>query len=101
MKLNGDDLTYTIKVLGGEVPQAGETPSLFIDWWRWGWRPGPGQSGAGLALLARALRRTALPVVTRNHLVSRQHPSRPSGGCCPAVVGDRERPCRYSMVRSS
>ena len=47
-KLSGNDLTYTIKVLDGEVPQDGDTPSLFIDWWRagpgWGWRRawGPG-----------------------------------------------------------
>jgi len=42
-KLSGTSLTYTVKVLDGEVPKAGQNPSLFIDWWRggWGWGPGP------------------------------------------------------------
>jgi hypothetical protein len=40
-QLSGDSLTYTIKVLGMEPPNAGQAVSLFIDWWygpRWGWR---------------------------------------------------------------
>ena len=30
-KLNGDELTYTFKVIDGEVPKAGGASSLFID----------------------------------------------------------------------
>ena len=47
-QLNGDTLTYTIKVLGPDAPQSGQSASLFIDWWygpRWGWRGGPGWRG--------------------------------------------------------
>ncbi|MEH3148289.1 MAG: hypothetical protein PGN34_23850 [Methylobacterium frigidaeris] len=47
-KLDGDTLTYTIKVLGDKAPVGGKAASLFIDWWYgpgWGpahyWRPGP------------------------------------------------------------
>ena len=39
-RLKGNDLTYDIKVLDGEVPKAGGISSLFIDWWA-AWGPGP------------------------------------------------------------
>ncbi|TCT03478.1 hypothetical protein [Aquabacter spiritensis] len=40
--LNGDSLTYTFKVLGGDPPKNGTNPSLFIDWWYGpGYGPGP------------------------------------------------------------
>ena len=52
--LKGNDLTYDIKVLGGEVPKSAEAPSLFIDWWYgpgWGpgyrWGPPPPFAGGG------------------------------------------------------
>jgi hypothetical protein len=32
-KLQGDALTYNVKVLHGTPPQAGTASSLFIDWW--------------------------------------------------------------------
>lgn len=47
-RLDGDTLTYTVKILGDPPPASGENPSLFIDWWYgpgWGpprfWGPGP------------------------------------------------------------
>jgi hypothetical protein len=50
-KLEGDTLTYEIKVLNGEMPASGEQLTLFIDWWYgpgwhhhhhgWGWGYGP------------------------------------------------------------
>ncbi len=45
-QLNGDNLTYTIKLLGPEPPKAGQAVSLFIDWW-YGprWRVGPRWAG--------------------------------------------------------
>lgn len=54
-KLNGDTLTYTVKVLGDKPPVSGKSASLFIDWWYgpgWGprhfWHPGPwGAYGGG------------------------------------------------------
>jgi hypothetical protein len=52
--LKDNDLTYDIKVLGGEVPKSAEAPSLFIDWWYgpgWGpgyrWGPPPPFAGGG------------------------------------------------------
>jgi hypothetical protein len=47
-KLDGDTLTYTVKVLDKAPPPSGAEATLFIDWWYgpgWGpahyWRPGP------------------------------------------------------------
>ncbi len=32
-KLEGDTLTYTARVLDGEVPSTGQATAIFIDWW--------------------------------------------------------------------
>jgi hypothetical protein len=42
-QLNGNSLTYTVKVLGDAPPASARSASLFIDWWSWhpGPRPGP------------------------------------------------------------
>ena len=39
-RLAGNNLTYDIKVLEGELPKEGGISSLFIDWWA-AWGPGP------------------------------------------------------------
>lgn len=48
-RIEGDTLTYDIKMLEGTLPEKGGDVSLFIDWWygpvyrpAWGWHPGPG-----------------------------------------------------------
>jgi hypothetical protein len=42
-RLNGDALTYDIRLLDGTVPNAGGEVSVFIDWWYGpGWRGGRG-----------------------------------------------------------
>lgn len=53
-QLNGDILTYTVKLLDGTPPASGQAVSLFIDWWYgpgWGprryWGPGPWGPVAG------------------------------------------------------
>lgn len=41
-KLEGDSLTYDIKMLEGDLPKSAGATSLFIDWWYGpGWRWGP------------------------------------------------------------
>jgi len=39
-RLKGNDLTYDIVVLEGDLPKEGGISSLFIDWWA-AWGPGP------------------------------------------------------------
>ena len=52
-KLDGDNLTYEIRPLDGDMPASAQDVSLFIDWWygpgwhhEWIW-PGPGPYPGG------------------------------------------------------
>jgi hypothetical protein len=38
--IDGDDITYDIKPLRGNLPAAGKQVSVFIDWWHGGWHGG-------------------------------------------------------------
>jgi hypothetical protein len=45
-QLNGNNLTYKVKVLGDTPPPASSSAaSLFIDWWAWHPGPPPGPWG--------------------------------------------------------